>query len=509
MKSKLLLQISISFLLIHLISSNLFANYYDQGCRYYSYKKYDKAKEMFLKHIEIVEDGNSYYFLGEMEKIEGNFDKAQEYYKSAVSKPMIGKYKKLAYWNLIVIEEQKGRYNEMTIFCRELWDHMSDDGAKKKVEGLINKFLWTENDEAKSYFYNGIDFKKKNSQEKSKEAFYNALRTDSAFLAAKFEIGLLFLNENNFSQAINYFNDIISKIPFYGEVHLLLGDIYFNKQSYRNSIEHFTNAMEYGFLNSKTKYSVLLKLGTSYYETGNMEKAQEIFLLAADTNKKAVEPLLLLSAIYIKKNNFDHAIPILLKAKELNQNNTEIIFQIGSLYYKLNDSKYVQYFNQLLDKSISSKESIPQKYYKAFILLLKNNYEHKKYQDTQKIIEMLPDNQKNYEINLISAKTYYFLGKHEKAIENFEKLSLGNDDKYLLCISYVKVGMTSKAKEVLWNLSSINDYLEKAKSDILLKKIAYEVENEKQKKEEAKRNIVIEEKRTLKTEENKSVPENK
>ncbi len=58
------------------ISSNLYAGYYEEGCKYFSNKKYDKAREMFLKSIEISNDGNSYYFMGEMEKNEGNFDQA-------------------------------------------------------------------------------------------------------------------------------------------------------------------------------------------------------------------------------------------------------------------------------------------------------------------------------------------------------------------------------------------------------------------------------------------------
>ncbi len=348
----------------------------------------------------------------------------QEYYKLAVTKYMTGKYKKLAYWNMIVIEEQKGHYNEMVVACRELWDVMKDEGAKKKVEALINKFLWTDNDEAKSLYNEGVEYKKKNNHDKAREAFYNALRIDSNFLAPKFEMGLIYFNENNPSQAISYFKDIVEKIPFYGGVHLLLGDIYFNKQSYRDSIWHLEKAKEYGFLDTKTKYSILLKAGTSYYELGELEKAQAEYLIAADLNKKDSEPLLMLSAIYIKKNNFDQAIPVLLKAKELNQNNPEILFQIGSIYYKMNDQKYTQYFNLLFNKYYPAREPIPQKYIKAFTLLLKNYYDNKKYEDAAKIIETLPESQKNYETNIMTAKIYYNIGKHDKAVEYFEKLSL-------------------------------------------------------------------------------------
>ncbi|MBN2403783.1 MAG: tetratricopeptide repeat protein [Spirochaetes bacterium] len=485
----------IIILLFLLITDKAYPGYYEDGIKYFSSKNYEKAKEMFLKSTEASDNGNSYYFLGEIEKNEGNFDKAEEYYKLSVNKIIIAKYRKLAYWNLIVIEEQKGKYNEMVIACRELWDAMKDEGAKKKVESLINKFLWTDNDEAKLLYNNGLDYKKKNVQDKAKEAFYEALRIDSYFLAPKFEIGLILFNENSTSQAISYFNDIIEKIPFYGDVHLLLGDIYFKNQSYGNSIEHLEKAIDYGFLDSKTKYSVMLKTGTSYYESGYPDKAQEKYLIASDMNKKAIEPLLMLSAIYIKGNNFDQAIPVLLKARELNKNNPEILFQLGSLYYKTDDFKYVQYFNLLFNKYYSSKESVPQKYLKAFTLLLKNFYDNKKYEEANKIFEFLPESQKTYDIDLISARSYHYTGKHEKAIEYFEKLSLNNDDKFLLCISYAKTGIVSKSKDILAGLLDQNGFLEKARSENAIKMIAAEIENEKLKKEEELKKAAEEEKR--------------
>ena len=95
------------------LESGLFAGYFEKGCKNYTYKKYDVAKEMFLKDIEIRDNGNAYYFLGEIEKIEGNFQQAKEYYKESITKRISKKYLKLAYWNMIVIEEQRGNYQEM------------------------------------------------------------------------------------------------------------------------------------------------------------------------------------------------------------------------------------------------------------------------------------------------------------------------------------------------------------------------------------------------------------
>ena len=481
-------------------NSIVYAGYYEEGCKYFSYKNYEKARELFEKSIELTNDGNSYYFMGEMDKNEGNFDKAEEYYRTAVTKKMTPKYKKLAYWNLIVIEEQRGKYNEMVVLCRDLWEALKDEGAQKKADLLINKLLWTNNDEAKALYMEGIEYKKKNNRDQAREAFYNALRIDSGFLAPKFEIGLFYYNEDNKSQAISYFNEIIDKIPFYGAVHLLLGDMYFNDQSYRYSAEHLDKAFEYGFFDNSTKYSILMKAGAAHYELGELDMALEKYQRATELNKKGIEPLLMLSAIYIKKDNYDQAIPVLLKAKELKPNNSDIIFQIGSLYYKMNDQKYVQYFAQLFNQYNSVKENMSQKYLKAFSILLKNYYDNKSYKEAAMVLDRLPETPDNYDTNLMIAKIYFNTGKFEKAVNYFEKLSLTDDDRFLLSISYAKTGMDNKAKNILTNLMVLNGYTEKAKSESSTRKIAVEIENDKLEKEEAIKKAAAEEKRKLEEE---------
>jgi tetratricopeptide (TPR) repeat protein len=148
---------------------------------------------------------------------------------------------------------------------------------------------------------------------------------------------------------------------------------------------------------------------------------------------------------------------------------------------------------QLFYKYYPPKEQIPQKYLKAFTLLLKNYYDNKKYEDAAKIIETLPESQKNTETHLMTAKIYYNIGKYDKAVDYFEKVSLTNDDKYLLCISYARINKENKAKDLLINLLNLNGYLEKARSESAIKRIVIEIENEKLKKEEEMKNVAAEE----------------
>ncbi|MBN2039476.1 MAG: hypothetical protein JW864_05510 [Spirochaetes bacterium] len=466
------------------IDNFLFAGYYEEACKNFTFKKYEKARELFLKNLEITDNGNSYYFLGEIEKAEGNYDKAEEYYKISISKNVIKKYKKLAYWNLIILQEQQGRYRDMVVQCKEFWEDMNEDSAKKKVETVINKLLWTNNEDAKNIYNSGIENKRNGSIEEAKKNFYSALQIDSNFLAAKFEIALIYLEDDNPNYAIQYLRDISDEIPFYGEVHLLLGDLYFNNHTYNYSIHYLNNAMKYGFLDRKTKYLIRLKLATSNYELRQYEQAITEISAAIELNNKEIEPLILLSAIYIKSEDFKNALETLLKARDRNKDNIEIIYQIGSLYYKTDDQQYLKYFDLLFNKIAGSKDKIPQKYYKAFILLLKKQYEKEKYQETCKIIEFLPEDMLTYDLHLMAARSLFHVGKYSKAIDHFEKISLENDDKFLLSISYAQNDEREKARNILWNLSEINGYLDKAKSENAVRKIAFDIENEKRRIEE-------------------------
>jgi len=472
---------AILFTLSLLLNSTLLASYLGRGRSYYMYKKYDKAKEMFLKELEERENGNAYYFLGEIEKREGNYKKAMEYYQKAIINRISGKYLRLAYWNLIVLTERQGDYLSMVKSLKIFWNRTHDAGAKKKVEDLINKLMWSDKKEATESYQKGIELKKDKKIAEAEKAFRDALYKDASFLAAKFEIGMIAYKKGEMSEATSLFRDIVERIPFYGEVHLLLGDISFNRGYYRSAAEHFSSALEYGFLNKNTRYLIRLKRGTSYYNTGTYERAREDIESALKLNDESLDPLLLLSAIHIKEHNYEEALKTLQKAQKSHQNNPEILFQIGSIYYKMDDPQYTKYFDTLFQMR---RKEVPQKYQKAFQLLLLGYYKKGRYQRVAEIAEELPDAYKNHEVSLAIANAFYTIGTYNKAISYYERLSLGDDDRFRLCKAYALTGKRDKAKELLQKLSYRETLLQKALEDKALKHIASEVVQEKKQSSE-------------------------
>ncbi|HOT20820.1 MAG TPA: hypothetical protein PLX22_12805, partial [Spirochaetota bacterium] len=194
--------------------------YFDAGCRYYVHKNWEKAKENFLKDIEVADRGDSYYFVGEIEKILGNLDSALHYFENAVTRKMTPKYRNLAYWNLIVIYESRSEYAKTIKTCKYFYEVHGESSAKTKAENLINKLMWSENEDAKKEYEAGLELKMKDYTT-ALQHFRQAVYLDNSFLSPVFEIGMYYYSQENYRDALSYFNQILYKIPFYGELQML------------------------------------------------------------------------------------------------------------------------------------------------------------------------------------------------------------------------------------------------------------------------------------------------
>jgi tetratricopeptide (TPR) repeat protein len=470
--------ISIAFALaIFSAPGPLFADYYGQGRQYYMRKNYTKAKEMFLKAADPGGSGNAYYFLGEIEKLQGNYKEAEEYYKTAITKKNITRqYLVNCYWNAIIMAEQRNDYENVVSICRSMWQKTGDAAAKQKIESLINKFLWTDNNDAVEKYNDGIELKKKGKSGEAQNKFHDALSIDRSFLAPKFELGMIAYKEGNLDQASSYLEDIASRIPFYAEVQLVLADIQFSRHNYRSAIEHYDKVLEFGILDGAADYRIMIKRGTCYYNMDDHESAEKDIEKALRYNPKSAEAPLLLSAIKIKLGKNDEALKTLQQANASNPDNPEIQYQMGSVYFKENDTRYVSCFDKLFSL-VGSKKDYPSKYRKVFIILAKKLYEDKKYSRAITILKILDEKSQTFETRLLAAKARYYLKEYDNAIDLFEKLSLGNDDKFMLCKAYALSGRREKARSLLTELAAAGDYLSRAKQDPILSGLAQELDS--------------------------------
>lgn len=456
----------------------LHASFYGAGVRFFMHKNYEKAQENLLKAVENDPNGNAYYFLGEIERIKGDYQKATGYYQKAVQGHISPKFLRLAYWNLVILTEKRGNYTELVKSLKIFWEKTGSYGAKSKVEEIINKSIWSNNADAITDYNNGM-MKKKSAPEGAMNDFRSALGKDPNFMAPKFEIGLMYYRKGDLNSALSNFSAIVGQVPFYGDAHLLMAEIYFESHSYGSAVNHFSRALDYCFLDRAALYSVYIKRATSYYRLSNYGSAKEDLTAARRIQSGEMEPLLLLSAIHIKEGNYREALEFLTEANTRQPGNGDIVFQIGSIYYKMNDKKYVGYFDRLFDIEHTGGRKVPEKYSRAMSILVKDHYNAGKFSRAASILNSLGAVENSGEMNSIAARAYYSARDYEKAALYFEKMYDGPENGLYLASSYAKTGRGGRARAIILRYYNNDEFLNGAKKNSSLRGIVDAISREK------------------------------
>lgn len=471
------------FILIFLLQDIVFSSQYHHiGRNAYVYRNYAKARENFLKDVEISGSGDSYYFLGEIEKNEKNYDLAIQYFAAAVSRNTSRKFLINSYWNLIILYEERGDYPNYIRYCREFWFKTRDSSARQKIDTLINKLLWSDNEEAVKKYNEGIALLKKGDASNASQSFKDAINIDSMFLSPKFELGMIAYKSGNNSDTVYYLSPIAERIPFYAEVQLILGNINFNSRNYSSAITNFSSVLEYGFADKETEYNTKLKRGTCYYHTGDFENAEKDISSASESVRGNNEPLVILAAIYIKKKELDSALKVLQKAESISADDPVVLFQTGSIYYYKNDEKYAIYFDRL-HNAVKDNNTEYSKYTKAFKLLMAYHYKQKNYSRTIEISNKLQSGSQDYETIITAARSNHYLGQHEEAILLFKKISLqNNSDRVLLAVSYAETGRNEIAIDIIRNIQYDQNAYSEARKNKSLQPLIKEIEKQAEQK---------------------------
>jgi len=473
MNNKKILTLSMAALLL---AGTAYAGDYDEGRRHYIRKDYDRAKEYFLKAADPGGSGDAYYFLGEIEKQKKNYQEAENYYKTAITKKNISRqYLINSYWNALIMAEQRNDYESVVSICRSMWERTGDAAARQKIESLINKLLWTDNNDAIEKYNEGGELKKSGKNADAMDRFKSAVSIESSFLAPKFELGMNAYKNGDLDRASDYLGDIASRIPFYAEVQMVMGDIQLERHNYRSAVAHYDRVFEFGFIDNAAEYRIRIRRGTCQYNLDEIPSAEDDIGKALAINPKSVEASLLMSAIKIKMEKYDDALKALKRAASSNPDNPEIQYQIGSVYYRQNDPRHISHFEKLFSLA-GNRKDYPSKYRKVFILLATHDFQNGNYRRCVTILNTFDETARTFDTRLMTARAYFHLKEYDNAIDHFEKLSLANDDRFMLCRAYALSGRREKAKSILSELSGFGDYLSRARKDPALSGLVKEIE---------------------------------
>ncbi|MBN1497164.1 MAG: tetratricopeptide repeat protein, partial [Spirochaetes bacterium] len=396
----------------------------------------------------------------------------ENYYKTAITKKNISRqYLINSYWNALIMAEQRNDYESVVSICRSMWERTGDAAARQKIESLINKLLWTDNNDAIEKYNEGVELKKSGKNADAMNRFKSAVNIESSFLAPKFELGMNAYKNGDLDRASDYLGDIASRIPFYAEVQMVMGDIQLERHNYRSAVAHYDRVFEFGFIDNAADYRIRIRRGTCHYNLDDLPSAEDDIEKALAINPKSVEASLLMSAIKIKMEKYDDALKTLKRAASSNPDNPEIQYQIGSVYYRRNDQRHISHFEKLFSLA-GNRKDYPSKYRKVFILLATHDFQNGNYRRCVTILNTFDETARTFDTRLMTARAYFHLKEYDNAIDHFEKLSLANDDRFMLCRAYALSGRREKAKSILSELSGFGDYLSRARKDPALSGMA-------------------------------------
>ncbi len=421
---------------------------YARGKALYTRKNYDKAREEFLAAVEKnPDDGNSWYFLGEIEKNRNNFAEAEKAYASAVNGRLEKKLINLAFWNLTVLVERRGDPLDIVRTCRLFHEKTGSSEPLKKIDSLTDKLLWTDNAEAQKLYQEGAALRKAKDHRGAAEKLNAALAAAPEFLAPRYELAMILYDRKDMAGAAVHLAAVADRIPFYYDANRLLADIYFSLSSFGPAAKYYGNCLEFLPMKRERKSTILFNRGVCHYNLKDYDAALADFAECSRLDPGKTEVLYYQSAIFISREQYPEALTILRKLESAKGGDPQLLMQIGSLYYRQNNREYVSYFDRLFD-AVKSSSDRRERYTKAFVILAKHHFESRAYQRFTEIAYSLPESAREYDMRIMLGRAEYESGNFGKAIAALESVSAGTDDSIILAQAYLKDGNRIKAKEL-------------------------------------------------------------
>lgn len=124
----------------------------------------------------------------------------------------------------------------------------------------------------------GIVLLNQQQYQEAENVFKDALRIQSDYPEAHLELGLAFEGQGLLSQALSEFREALQGKPGYSEAHFQIGKIFVNEGKYADAIQHFHEALSE---NSQTP-AYLYALGATYARAGDLQSALPYMKMAHD-----------------------------------------------------------------------------------------------------------------------------------------------------------------------------------------------------------------------------------
>ncbi|MBU1077384.1 MAG: tetratricopeptide repeat protein [Spirochaetes bacterium] len=347
----------------------------------YFASKGDHEKSLFYlkKAAQFQEDYDVYYKMGTLYKLQGEYEKALDYYARA--------YKL----------------------------NNKDEYTVKNLAELYYRF--GDNDKALLYYKYIVDnFKAK---------------TEILLM-----IGEIYLKNEDYHSAIGYYKKALEYSPTPDEakiVYINLGNLYFKQKDHAEALRFYKKALEIDKMDVNIYYNISL----IYAEAGDMDNAVKSIDEVLSLNPDSVKIYLLKSKLLYQNGRIESAIINYNRTIERFPEEIVPLFELGNLYFKQKDLKNARHYLNLAMELRPDNDFLLKIYLNLSIIENKNK-DYNKALDYIKKAYLL--NNKDPLINYNYGLVYFNMGDDQKAQEFFYqtiRMAAGDDIK---AMAYLGLG---------------------------------------------------------------------
>jgi protein O-mannosyl-transferase len=274
----------------------------------------------------------SYSALGLVYYREGNYQKAENYFKKSLKE---GPYYAKAYNNLGLLYCQK-----------EDWD--------KGIE-YFNKALLLDPNLIKAHSNLGLAYVEKKKLDKAIKSYKQIIEVNPYLAESYSNLGQAYLIKKEYQKAISYFKKALNLNPHLAEVYSNLGKAYWFKGDVYEAVDYYKKALELNPCLDKTHAN----LGQAYLSLNQIEKSLKHYKEAIKSNPKKHNYYFDLGLVYLRIGKNEQAVSQFEKVLEIVPDFGPAYYNIAISYYRIGQYNLaIEFCNKAVDSGYRQAEEL-------------------------------------------------------------------------------------------------------------------------------------------------------
>lgn len=186
-----------------------------------------------------------------------------------------------------------------------------------------------------------------NSRQMAEKNLKAALKERPMFPDALAALGDYYLEVGQPELALEKWKEAVEENSKFEPAHLSLARFYRSQKEYDKAIEEYQRSISISpkshIQRSATSLYIAeryLELGLTYFDKGDLDRAEKAFLKAKDYSKSLAMAYYKLGQVYARRGERDKAVKIYRTGRKYDPDNAEVAYELAHIFLETNDTKY-------------------------------------------------------------------------------------------------------------------------------------------------------------------------